>query len=43
LPLVATLVWQVGGDVALSNRTDMPGLEVSIELPLLEADPEFVF
>lgn len=41
LPLVATLVWQVGGEVALYNRGDRPGLEVSIVLPLLAPDAAF--
>jgi signal transduction histidine kinase len=34
LSLVATLVWQVGGEVHLANREDRRGVEVSIRLPL---------
>lgn len=36
LPLVATLVWQVGGEVQLSNRTDAKGVEVTIKLPKID-------
>jgi two-component system cell cycle response regulator len=36
LPLVATLVWQVGGDAHLVNRANQPGVEVTLILPLLE-------
>ena len=34
LSLVATLVWQVGGEVQLANREDINGVEVTIRLPL---------
>jgi signal transduction histidine kinase len=34
LPLVATLVWRVGGQVQLANRTDGPGVVVELDLPL---------
>jgi CheY-like chemotaxis protein len=34
LPLVATLVWQVGGAVRLLNRADGPGVVVDLTLPL---------
>jgi two-component sensor histidine kinase len=34
LSLVATLVWQVGGEVHLTNRAARPGVEVTIRLPL---------
>ena len=36
LPLVATLVWQVGGEVRLANRTDGSGVEVTLLMPLLD-------
>jgi two-component system cell cycle response regulator len=36
LSLVATLVWQVGGEVQLANREDGSGVEVTIRLPLPE-------
>lgn len=36
LPLVATLVWQVGGEVHLANRTDRSGIEVTLLMPLLD-------
>lgn len=34
LSLVATLVWQVGGEVELANRKDATGVEVILRLPL---------
>jgi two-component system, cell cycle response regulator len=34
LSLVATLVWQVGGEVELANREDGSGVEVTLRLPL---------
>lgn len=34
LPLVSTLVWHPGGKVRLANRTDRPGVEVGLILPL---------
>ena len=34
LSLVATLVWQVGGEVELTNRRDGSGVEVILRLPL---------
>ena len=36
LPLVGTLVWQVGGEVRLANRTDRSGVEVTLMMPLLD-------
>lgn len=38
LPLVATLVWQVGGEVSLSNRTDIDGVSISLHLPMVVAE-----
>ena len=37
LPMVATLVWQIGGTVRLSNRTDGPGVIVELFLPLADS------
>ncbi len=34
LSLVATLVWQIGGEVELTNRKDGSGVEVILRLPL---------
>jgi two-component system, cell cycle response regulator len=34
LSLVATLVWQAGGEVQIANREDGRGVEVTIRLPL---------
>lgn len=34
LPTVAALVWQVGGDIALRNRQDRPGLIVELRIPV---------
>jgi CheY-like chemotaxis protein/nitrogen-specific signal transduction histidine kinase len=34
LSLVATLVWQVGGEVHLANREDGKGVQVTLRLPL---------
>jgi K+-sensing histidine kinase KdpD len=36
LSLVATLVWQVGGEVQLANREDGRGVVVNIRLPVPE-------
>jgi two-component system, cell cycle response regulator len=36
LPLVATLVWQVGGEARLANRTDGSGIDVVLTMPLLD-------
>jgi CheY-like chemotaxis protein/signal transduction histidine kinase len=33
-PLVATLIWQAGGKLRLSNRTDAPGVIVEMSLPI---------
>ena len=33
LPLVATLVWQVGGQARLYNRQDGPGVVVELDIP----------
>ena len=33
LPLVATLVWRVGGQAQIYNREDGPGVVVEIDLP----------
>lgn len=35
IPLVATLVWQSGGQVRIANRDDQAGMCVSIVLPML--------
>ncbi len=35
-PLVATLVWQSGGSLHLSNRPDGPGVMVEMKLPVVE-------
>ncbi len=34
LPLVASLVWEIGGQCRLSNREDGPGVVVELQLPL---------
>ena len=34
LPMVASLLWAVGGDVRLRNRADGTGVRVEIDLPL---------
>lgn len=36
IPLVAALVWQAGGDVRLENRSDRPGMDIRLILPLLK-------
>jgi two-component system OmpR family sensor kinase len=36
LALVAALIWHVGGDVRLNNRTDGAGVEVWLQLPSFE-------
>jgi two-component system, cell cycle response regulator len=36
LPLVATLVWQIGGEAHLANRVDRSGVEVTLILPMLD-------
>jgi DNA-binding response OmpR family regulator/anti-sigma regulatory factor (Ser/Thr protein kinase) len=36
LPLVATLVWQSGGQVRIANREDQTGICVSVILPILD-------
>jgi two-component system cell cycle response regulator len=33
-PMVATLVWKVGGDLWLRNRPDGPGVIVELKIPL---------
>jgi two-component system, cell cycle response regulator len=33
LPTVATILWQVGGDLSLASRPDRPGLQVILEIP----------
>jgi K+-sensing histidine kinase KdpD len=33
LPSIAALIWQVGGTVELTNRTDGPGVRVTMTLP----------
>lgn len=33
-PMVATLVWKAGGTIHLNNRTDIPGITVTINIPL---------
>ena len=33
LPLVASLVWEIGGQCRLSNREDGPGVVVELQLP----------
>jgi K+-sensing histidine kinase KdpD len=35
LPVVSTLVWQSGGSISLHNRSDRPGLEVKLSLPVV--------
>jgi K+-sensing histidine kinase KdpD len=37
LPLVAALVWQVGGEVSITNRRDGPGVVIAITLPVVKA------
>ncbi len=38
LSMVATLVWQVGGDCRIYNRKEWPGVVVELVLPLKEND-----
>jgi nitrogen fixation/metabolism regulation signal transduction histidine kinase len=33
-PMVATLLWKVGGDLSLRNRPDSPGVVVELKIPL---------
>jgi K+-sensing histidine kinase KdpD len=40
LPLVASLVWNVGGRCCLSNRPDGPGVAVEVLLPLAQDEWE---
>lgn len=42
LSLVATLVWGSGGSCRISNRTDRPGVQVELTLPLEIEQPETV-
>jgi len=37
LPTVAMLVWQLGGDIRITNRRDAPGVVVELTLPLVES------
>jgi CheY-like chemotaxis protein/signal transduction histidine kinase len=39
-PLVATLIWQSGGNVRLSNRVPGPGVVVELKIPILRRDEE---
>ena len=39
-PLMATLVWGVGGSLRLSNRPDGPGIVVEINLPIIKTFPD---
>lgn len=36
LPTVTSIIWQVGGQVTISNRTDCPGVVVSLSIPLAD-------
>jgi hypothetical protein len=36
LPMVASLIWQVGGHIRLTNRDPGPGLQVELILPPVE-------
>jgi two-component system cell cycle response regulator len=36
LPLVSTLLWQVGGNVRIENRTDASGINVELDIPLVD-------
>ncbi|MDZ4717519.1 MAG: response regulator [Roseiflexaceae bacterium] len=36
LPMVAHLLWQIGGSCRMSNRVPGPGLDVEIRIPLVE-------
>ncbi len=38
LPLVSSLVWQVGGSAGISNRANRPGVVVELTIPLAGAD-----
>jgi DNA-binding response OmpR family regulator len=38
IPLVATLIWQTGGQVRIANRSDRAGLCVSLVLPVIRPD-----
>jgi CheY-like chemotaxis protein/nitrogen-specific signal transduction histidine kinase len=35
LPLVAALLWQVGGEIRVNNRTDAPGVSVELLIPVI--------
>jgi signal transduction histidine kinase len=36
LPMVATLMWRVGGAYAIGNRQPGPGIEVELTIPIAE-------
>lgn len=36
LPTVTSIIWQVGGQVTISNRADCPGVVVSLSIPLAD-------
>ncbi len=38
LPTVASLVWQVGGQIRLANREPRPGVQVELTLPLTKQE-----
>ena len=40
LPLIAILVWQMGGSCHLYNRSDTPGVVVELRLPFFRSDSE---
>ncbi len=40
LPLIASLVWSVGGKYRMMNRSDRPGVVMELILPVLQAQQE---
>jgi K+-sensing histidine kinase KdpD len=38
IPLISTLIWQVGGQIRISNREDRSGIAVVLSLPIQEKD-----
>ncbi len=38
IPTVTSIIWQVGGQVTLSNREDCPGLIVTLSIPLAKGE-----
>jgi C4-dicarboxylate-specific signal transduction histidine kinase len=36
LPMVASLLWRIGGSCRISNREPGPGIDVEIRIPFVE-------